>query len=363
MTRKQPRNPSPTEARTEARTEAGLNRRSMLRAGALGALAAPAMIGPAMAAGEVTWRVQSHWPKASGSFKDSLQVAADLLAETTGGRFKLELFGAGEFAKGPEIYNFVRRGVVPMGTVSPGYIMGEATTAGFALGIPGTFRASWEMQHYLKNLGVETLVNEELNPEGVVYFSEKVYPTELVLSKPVNSLEDFAALKLRSSGTMLDYLAAAGASPSYIPGSELYQSLSSGVVDGAHWGAAIGAKSMSLWEVAKYHMKPPLGVTADAFIVNAKAMDKLPDDLRAHLVSVLQTRFFLRSAEYQHKEAIALTSGVAEQGVTVAQFPDAVLDKFAAASGDILKKEAEKGEKAAAAADALVGLMKDLGYV
>ena len=340
-----------------------MNRRAMLRGAGIAAVATPALIGKGIAAGKVTWRVQSHWPKASSSFNDSLGVLATELEERTDGAFKLELFGAGEFAKGPDIYNLIRKGVVPMGTVSPSYILDKAQAAGFLYGIPGTFRESWEAQHAAKNLGIEDMVNEELVPDGVRLMSEKSYPTELVVSKKIESAEDFAGIKLRSSGTMLDYLAAAGAAPQYIPGSELYQSLSSGVVDGAHWGAAIGAKSMSLWEVCKYHYKPALGFTIDAFILNEEQLQGLDDDMKTALLDLMEIRFFRRSAEYMHKEAIALSAGIEENGVEVIQFPQEVLDMFAAASSNILETEKAKGEIGAKAHAAYTGLMSDLGYV
>jgi len=340
-----------------------INRRSVLRGSAIAALASPALVGKAIAQGQVTWRVQAHWPKASSSFNDSLGVIATLLEEKTEGAFKLEPLGAGEFAKGPDIYNIVRKGVVPMGTVSPSYITDNAQAATFVYGIPGTLRQAWEMEHAMKNLGVEALVNKDLNPDGVHLMCEKVLPTEMVVSKKIESAADFAGLKIRSSGAMLDYLAAAGAAPQYIAGSELYQSLSSGVVDGAHWGAAIGAQSMSLWEVCKYHYKPVLAQTTDAFILNIEALEALPEDLRGALEEVITTRFFLRSAEYQHKEAIALSEGVANDGVEVVTLPDDVLEMLANASANILETEGQKGEHAAAAADIYRTLMKDMGYV
>ena len=77
-------------------------RRNALIGGAA-MVAAPMVIGRAHAAAEVTWKVQSHWPKASASFGESLAIIAAELEENTGGRMKLELFGAGEFAKGGEI--------------------------------------------------------------------------------------------------------------------------------------------------------------------------------------------------------------------------------------------------------------------
>ena len=256
----------------------------------------------------------------------------------------------------------MRRGVVEMGTLSASYILGEAEAMGLGYGIPGSLREPWEMTHYLKNLGGEALINEELVPKGVIYRTEKAYSTELVVNKKIQSMDDFKSLKLRSAGTLLEYLAAAGASPTFVNGPELYQSLATGVVDGAHWGAAQGALTMKLWEVARFHMKPALGITTDAYVFNKAAVDKLPADLRLILMTLADERFFSRTAEYSHKEAIALTKGRGTMKVEVVQFPEAVLAKFADASKAILAKEAAKGARAAKGAAALTGLMKDLGY-
>jgi TRAP-type mannitol/chloroaromatic compound transport system substrate-binding protein len=334
----------------------------MLKASAVAA-AAPAIIGSAHAQEKVTWKVQAHWPKASGSFNDSLGVLAKELDARTGGSFKLEMYGAGEIAKDREIYNIVRRGVVPMGTISPAYILGEAQAMGLLYGVPGTLRESWEMMHLTKNLGIEKMVNDELRPKGVIIMAEKAYPTEVVLKKKISSAADLGSLKIRSTGTMLEYLAAAGSSPQQIAGPEIYQAISTGVVDGAHWGAAIGALSMKFWEVAKFHMKPALGFANDAYIVNVAALDKLPADLRLQFLSLVEERYFRRSVEYLHQEAVALTTGKAKMDVEVVRFPDDVLKKFAAASKEILKKETSKGDVANKGGEVLTKLMSDLGYV
>lgn len=339
-----------------------VNRRSMLKA-SLAVAATPAIIRSAHAQEKVTWKVQSHWPKASGSFNDSLGALAKELDARTGGSFKLEMYGAGEIAKDREIYNVVRRGVVPMGTISPAYILGEAQAMGLLYGVPGTLRESWEMMHLTKNLGIEKMVNDELRPKGVIIMAEKAYPTEAVLKKKIASVADLGSLKIRSTGTMLDYLAAAGSSPQQIAGPEIYQAISTGVVDGAHWGAAVGALSMKFWEVAKFHMKPALGFANDAYIVNVAALDKLPADLRLQFLSLVEERYFRRSVEYLHQEAVALTTGKTKMDVEVVRFPDDVLKKFAEASKEILKKETAKGEIASKGGQALTKLMSDLGYV
>ncbi|MEZ5661047.1 MAG: hypothetical protein R3E83_21820 [Burkholderiaceae bacterium] len=139
--------------------------------------------------------------------------------------------------------------------------------------------------------------------------------------------------------------------------------MASGVVDGAHWGAAQGALSMSLWEVAKFHMKPTMGLAMDTLIMNQKAIDALPDDLRTAFFNLLEVRFWKRTTEYQYKEQLALAKGTGEMKVKVARFPDDVLAKFSEASGTILKEEAAKGGNAAKGVEMLNEFMKNLGYV
>lgn len=119
---------------------------------------------------------------------------------------------------------------------------------------------------------------------------------------------------------------------------------------------------MSLWEVAKFHMKPTMGLAMDTLIMNQGAIDALPDDLREMFLNHVEARFWKRTTEYQFKEKVALASGIAEQNVKVAQFPDAVLNKFAEASGAILDAERAKGGNAEKGADMLVKFLKDLGY-
>lgn len=344
-------------------TDPQTSRRKVLRSSLLLA-GAPALIGSAHAQSKasVSWKVQAHWPKASSSFKDSLEWFAAEMLKRSDGRFKMQLFGAGELAKGGEIYNIVRRGVVEMGTLAPAYILDEAEAMGLAYGIPGTFREPWQMAQYLKNMGGEQLVNDQLAPKGVIYRTEKAYTTELVVNKKITTLDDFKSLKLRSAGTLLDYLSIAGASPTHIPGPELYQALATGVVDGAHWGAAQGAMSMKLWEVARYHMLPPLGITCDAYVFNKAAVEKLPDDLRLILMSLADERFFSRTTEYQLKEAQALTKGRKTMKVEVVQFPKAVEERFAVASKEIMAKEVTKGPLAAKGAAAVASILSDLGY-
>lgn len=342
-----------------------LRRRTVLAAGAaaLGAAAFPA---PAIAQSKtVTWRVQSHWPRASSSFKDSLELLKNTIDKRTEGRLRLEPFEAGALFGATETFGAVKRGAIPMGTISPAYILGDVTLAGIANGLPNAFHEVWEAAYYFKHVGFEDMIRKEtLEKHGVYYSTDKVYSTELVVKKEVKTQADYDALTLRSSGTLQQFLTGAGAAASMIPGPELYQALSSGVVDGAHWGAVQGALSMSLYEVAKFHIRPPLNIGGiDAFIINQKALDELPAEVRLALINALEEQFWRRTTEYQFKEEVALARAKAKHKIQVVDLPKEVREKMKGVAKTIWEKERAKSDLTKDAMARLEKFLGDLGHI
>ncbi|HEX5512877.1 MAG TPA: TRAP transporter substrate-binding protein DctP [Gammaproteobacteria bacterium] len=311
-----------------------------------------------------TWRVQSHWPASSSSYKDSLISLKDKLAERTDGRLVLELYDAGSLFGAKETFNAVRRGIIPMATISPGYIIDQVPLAGVASGLPFAFRKVEEAAYFHKEMGFEQMMRDAVGKYGVYYSTDKVYPTEMVVKNPINSYDDFTKLKIRSSGALQVFLTQAGASGSFVSGAELYTALSQGVIDGAHWGAVQGAYSMSLYEVAKYHVRPALNIAGtDVFIINQKALDKLPADIRQTVIDTLDEQFVLRTAEYQRQEEEALAKAQKELGVKVNMLPQDALDKLTETAQKIWEQEAARGPESAKAVEMLKKYLSELGYL
>ena len=312
----------------------------------------------------VKWRVQSHWPASSSSFTDSLQVLADTLKERTNGRLILEPYAAGSLVPAKEIFNAVKRGMIQMGTISPAYVRDQIEVAGIAAGLPFAFKTVWECAYYHKWLGFEKMIQDEAAKYGVFYSTDKVYPTELVLKKPVKSLDDFKGVKIRSSGVLQIFLTNIGAAASYLPGGEVYPSLASGVIDGAHWGAAQGAYSMKLYDVCKYHLLPGLNIAGtDAWVVNQKAIDKLPPDVQAIFYNALEEQFWKRTNQYIYLEAITLAKAVREKDVEVITLPPEEQKKITEIAMKMWDEEAAKGPDAAKAVQMLKEFLTSLGYL
>ncbi len=272
--------------------------------------------GTAMAAGDVIkWRCQSHWPSASPSYKGSLLVIVNKLKDRTNGRFIVEPYPAGSLVPSKEIFQATKRGMTEMGGTSTAYFRAQVPLAGIGAGLPYSFRAAWEAFYFYKRIGYEKAMEDACAKHGLLFFTDKIYPTQLVLKKPVRTFKDFKGLKLRSSGTLQIFFTSIGAAASYLPGAEVYPALASGVVEGAHWGAAQGANKMGFYDICKYHLMPSFVIAGtDVWVINKKAFDKLPEDIQNILTQTLDEHVWLRSNQYIYQEAITLAKVQKEKG-------------------------------------------------
>ncbi|MFA7503837.1 MAG: TRAP transporter substrate-binding protein DctP [Burkholderiaceae bacterium] len=339
-------------------------RRNTLKASAAGVGAlglAPFVITSARAQSKVTWRLQSHYPRVSTSFEGSLRVIANELERRTDGGFKIELHGSGEISSAVQIFDIVKRGVVEIGGTHPGYHLGDAELFGLYTGVPGVLQSPWELNYYTKRLGLEAAVNEELRKQGMFAAALMAYPLELLLRRLPESDQGLGTLKVHSAGTLLTYLNEAGIAAQHVDGAELYAALSTGVIEGATWGAAQGALSMKLWEVAKFQMRPALALVNDVLLVNMKAFEKLPQEYQTIFTNLVQERYFVRTQEYLLGEILATRTGVDDFDVQVTQFPDYIAERLRLASRTILEKEMKKGELAREWGEKLANFAAELG--
>ena len=218
--------------------------------------------------------------------------------------------------------------MVPIGHTTPAYDLAQVPLFNIVAGLPLNFGEVWEAAYFFQWLGFEQMIKDELLAKhGLLYYSDRVYTTELSLKKPVQSMEDFRGLKLRSSGILQKYLSSIGAAASMIPGPDIYTALASGMVEGAHWGAVQGSYAMKFYEINKYHLRPALNVAAtDIWLINKRDFDRLPKDLQEILDAALLEHFWPRTNQYMYQEEMMLQRAIREHGITLLTIPP---DEFA----------------------------------
>jgi len=312
----------------------------------------------------VKWKCQPHWPASSTSYAGSLLEIIKRVKEATNGGFIIQPFPSGSFVPGKEVFNAVARGMFPMGASGVTYFQNRVPLAAIGAGLPYSFKSFMEAIYFHKNLGYEQMMKDACAKHGVFYATDKVYGHELTMRVPIRKLADFKGLKLRSIGANSLFLNACGAAASYIKGAEIYTALASKVVVGAHWGAAQGARDMGFYEINKYHMKPAISIGgSDGWLVNQKALDKLPKEYRDVLVQILDYQIYNRSAEYEILEGLALADAQKNRGVELITIPAEEQVKMTQIAQKLWDDVAAKSPENKKAVDILKKFLKELGHL
>jgi len=105
----------------------------------------------------------------------------------------------------------------------------------------------------------------------------------IFLREPLTPEGDFKGRKIRGTQSYHGVTRALGGSPVVLPGGQIYTALEKGVVDGAAWPAA-GMLSMKHYEVAKYRMRPTMGVSTEPVFMNLDKWKKTPADVQKVLL-------------------------------------------------------------------------------
>jgi TRAP-type C4-dicarboxylate transport system substrate-binding protein len=154
-------------------------------------------------------------------------------------------------------------------------------------------------------------------------------PTETIVSTyPIKSPDDLKNHKFRSFGSAAKTLEAFGAQTVWFPGSEIYSSLASGVIDGATYESHSIMYKLGIQEVAKYWTNQSITIFGATYrYVNKDWWSSLP----AHL----QQCFIIASANAGYRNYFELTQkddearmAVAKAGVTLSQWSDKDIDRW-----------------------------------
>jgi TRAP-type C4-dicarboxylate transport system substrate-binding protein len=108
--------------------------------------------------------------------------------------------------------------------------------------------------------------------------------------RPVKRLDDLKGMKIRVGGARSkDLWAALGAAPQFMPKSEVYMGLKTGVLDGYESGWNDGLVTERFYEVFKYVSRNVVAAaTHQDIVVSPRVWDPLPQDLKEIVSSVFQ---------------------------------------------------------------------------
>jgi len=260
----------------------GLTRREMIKTGvSAAAIGAAAMVpGQARAGDKVSWRMQTHWPTGVGYYKPVYEGYAKRVKEASNGEIKITPMPSGSMVPTGEVLQAVGRGIFEIALIWPAYWIGKIPVAGHLNGQLFTWDSFEEMWFFMTEMGALDIIREAYAEHGVhVVGPISCGPLALYSKRSIVKPEDFKGFKVRSTGIPAAVFQKMGATPVFFPGEELYQSLQTGVCEGAHWGGVAAGWEMKLQEVTNYIITPFLAQqTLGEVFVNKKVWDALPAD-------------------------------------------------------------------------------------
>ena len=222
------------------------------------AAASACVLATTAAAQPVVMRISHQVPPAHHMTKLLESFAADVKTRTNGG-VEVQLYGSEQLAKAAENFPQVARGTIEA-AMSVNFQWGTTIPEMSATLIPYAMSDLERIKRFPTS-DARKFLDAKLEQRGVhsvawLYITRQTIITSS--KRPIVAIDDFKGVKIRGLNSMTDKgLAAAGAAPSAMPGSEVYQALQSGVLDAGLTDVSAGY-SRKYYEVQKYGTVGPI---------------------------------------------------------------------------------------------------------
>lgn len=232
---------------------------------------------------EVTLRVHSFLPPVANPMKHWVTPWAQKIEKESNGRIKVQVFPSMQLGgKAEQLLTQVRDGVVDVAWTLPGFTPGVMPKLEI-FELPFLHRNTHATVMGLQDY-VEKYMKKEFEPYHVILVH--CHAGALFMTKdPINKIEDFKGMKLRSySRTNAWILEALGASPLQVALPELAPMLAKGTVQGSILPYEI-APAVKMQDLTDYFTtlappQPRLSTAIFTFLMNKQKYQGLPPDLK-----------------------------------------------------------------------------------
>lgn len=247
---------------------------------------------------------------------------AELLEEKTGGEITLQMFHGGTLGSQPDAIEQVRLGGLEIGNFNLGPI-GPIAPEANVVSLPFIFKDVDHMFRVLNGEGGEKIA-EGMAAKGLVPLAWYDAGARSFYNgtKPINTPEDVAGMKVRVMNNDLysGMISELGGNPSPMAFAEVYQSLKTGVVDGAenNWPSY---ESTGHYEVAGYYSLSQHLIIPECLCINADSYNALSDDMKAAVKEAAMESAELQRQLWAEREA-ASQKLVEEAGVMTNMIED-----------------------------------------
>jgi len=340
-----------------------MQRRSFLKKAGLG-LAAGAVAAPAIVKADspaVSWRMTGSWPKSLDTLFGGMEQIAKRVSDSTGGKFNIKVFAAGEIVGGLQVLDAVQNGTVECGHTATYYYFGKDPALSLACAVPFALNAR-QMNAWMYYGGGLELLREVFKGYNCMLFPAGNTGTQMGgwFRKEMKTLADLKGLKFRISSFAGLALTKLGVVPQTIAGGDVYPALEKGTIDGAEWVGPYDDEKLGFYKVAKYYYYPGWweGGPQLSFLVNMKAWEALPKEYQAVLEAACAEANVTMMAKYDTLNPQALKRLIAN-GVKLRPFSNEIMAACYKASNEVAEEISAKSPSFKKVYDAMVKFRTD----
>ena len=324
-------------------------RRFLVGAAAGSAAAASALPAPAIAQGNVRWKMVTTWPKNFPGLGTGAQRVADRIKTMSDGRMDIRLYAAGELVPAFEAFDAVREGIAEMSHDASYYWVAKHKSTPFFCTVPGGLTHQ-EHMGWIYHGGGQKLWDELYAEFGLRAFLAGGSGVQMGgwFQKEINGLDDLKGLKMRMPGLGAEVINRLGVTAVNMPGGEIMPALQSGVIDATEWVGPWNDLAFGFHKIAKYYYGPGFHEPSSSIevIVAKDKYEELPKDLQAIVEAACTAETSYTLSEFTAGNSAAQTKLVEVHGVKIGSFPKDVVKAMFAASHDVVSETANEGELA-----------------
>ena len=305
-----------------------MNRGDLLR-GTTAGLLTTALASPALAQStpQVTWRLQSSYPKSLETLYGACEFFSRAVADATDGRFRIQVFAAGEIVPPLQIADGVQQGSVEMGHSGAYFYMGKDPAFAFGTGIPFGPNSRQINAWFYQGGGID-LLNEFFAGFNLFHLPAGNTGTQMGgwFRKEVKGVADLQGLKMRIGGLSGTVLQRLGLVPQQLAAGDTYTALERGTLDAVEWVGPADDEKLGFVRIAPYYHYPSFweGNSALSFFINLEKWRALPERWQGVVKTAAMAAATDMQAKYDVLNPQALRRLVAA-GAQLRGFPQDVL--------------------------------------
>lgn len=288
----------------------------------------------------VRWQVPMSFASTLTALGDTMPWVADRLREASDGRVNLQVVEPGALIPALSVFENVSSGNITAGYSWMGYEWGQLPVAALfgatPFGLESDEFVAWMYFH-----GGDELLKEAFAPS-------KVYPILCGTISPeaagwfrenITSVDQFKGMKFRAAGVGGEIMAEFGKSVTMLPGGELYQALETGVLDATEFSLPTVDEQLGFSQVAKFYALPGWHQpsTNQYLYVGLDEWNKLNAQTKALIENTCMAGNMYAVARAEALQGAALKR-FQEQGVTLVQYNDDILNAFKDATDKVMER-------------------------